>query len=326
MACLIDIFRYRVSNACVQRRPGIYRTITPVQTRQFAQLVGLSALWGSSFMLLRIAAPVIGPNVLAAGRIGLATLTLTLIMLAMKQRWPWRHWRELALLGALSVAVPFLLFAWAALRLPAGYSALLNSTAVVFGTLASAWLKEDTLTARKLLGCALGFVGVGLIVRLGPVDPTSQVLLAALACTGAAACYGLATPLMKRATTRMEPLAIAAGIHFISLVMLLPGAAVSWPTAHFTPGALAAMLMLGVVTSGLAYWVHLRLIRHVSPVAAISPAFMIPVFGVTWGHLFLGEELGSGIWGGGALILLATALVTGFNPLKRWRAREDARP
>ena len=276
-------------------------------------------------MLLRIAAPVLGPNVLAAGRIALATVTLAIIMLAMKQRWPWRHWRELAALGALSVAVPFLLFAWALIRIPAGYGALLNSTAVVFGTLASAWLKEDTLTARKLMGCALGFVGVALIVRLGPVDPTPEVLLAALACMTAAACYGWATPLMKRATRRMDPLAIAAGIHLISLLMLLPGAAWSLPQARFTTGALLTMLVLGVVTSGLAYWIHLRLIRHVSPVAAISPAFMIPIFGVTWGHVFLDEDLGSGIWAGGALILLATMLVTGFNPFQRWFGREAAK-
>ena len=73
-------------------------------------------------------------------------------MRGLKQRWPWEHWRELLLLGALSVAAPFLLYAWAALRLPAGYSALLNTTAVLFGTLASAWFKDDTLTARKLHG------------------------------------------------------------------------------------------------------------------------------------------------------------------------------
>jgi drug/metabolite transporter (DMT)-like permease len=84
------------------------------------------------------------------------------------------------------------------------------------------------------------------------------------------------------------------------------------------------VLVLGVLTSGVAYWIHLRIIRQVSPVAAISPAFMIPVFGVTWGHLFLGEELSSGIFVGGALVLLATALVTGFNPFKRWLAASPA--
>jgi drug/metabolite transporter (DMT)-like permease len=256
----------------------------------------------------------------------LATVTLALIMAALKQRWPWRHWVELTRLGALSVAVPFLLYAWAALRLPAGYSALLNSTVVVFGTLAAAWMKEDTLTARKLAGCVVGFAGVGLIVRLGPVAPTPEVLLATLACIGAAACYGVSTPLMKRATKHMEPLAIAAGIHLASLVVLLPGALWSWPQARFTEGAMAALLVLGVVTSGLAYWLHVRVIRHVTPVAAMSPAFMIPVFGVTWGHLFLGEPLGSGIWSGGALILLAIALVTGFNPVQKLLDAANARP
>ena len=221
-----------------------------MKTRYFVQLIALSALWGASFLFLRVASPVLGPNVLAVGRIGLATVTLALIMAALKQRWPWRHWVELLRLGALSVAVPFLLYAWAALRLPAGYSALLNSTVVVFGTLAAAWMKEDTLTARKLAGCVVGFAGVGLIVRLGPVAPTPEVLLATLACIAAAACYGVSTPLMKRATKHMEPLAIAAGIHLASLVVLLPGALWSWPQARFTEGAMAALLVLGVVTSG----------------------------------------------------------------------------
>ena len=291
-----------------------------MKTKYFAQLIALSALWGASFMLIRIASPLLGPNVLAALRIGVATLTLTILMRAMRHRWPFKHWRELALLGALSVALPFLLFAWAALQLPAGYSALLNTTAVVFGIFAAAWLKEDTLTRRKLLGCACGFIGVALIVGLGPVKLSLQVVLAALACVAASACYGISTPLMKRAIGRMQPLEIAAGIHGMSLVMLLPGALWSWPQAQFTPGALAAVAVMGVVTSGLAYWLHIRILVHVSPVAAMSPTFLIPVFGVTWGHLFLGEQLSGGIYLGGALVLLASALVTGFNP---WRQALD---
>jgi drug/metabolite transporter (DMT)-like permease len=292
----------------------------PVKTKYIAQLIALSALWGASFMLIRIASPLLGPNVLAALRIGVATLTLSVLMRAMQHRWPLQHWRELAVLGALSVAFPFLLFAWAALHLPAGYSALLNTTAVVFGIFSAAWLKEDTLTLRKLIGCACGFAGVALIVGLGPVKLSLQVILAALACVAASACYGISTPLMKRAIGRMQPLEIAAGIHGISLVMLLPGAVWSWPQAQFTPGALAAVGVMGVVTSGLAYWLHIRILAHVSPVAAMSPTFLIPVFGVSWGHLFLGEQLSSGIYAGGALVLVATALITGFNP---WRQALD---
>jgi len=297
-----------------------------VKTKHFAQLVALSALWGASFMLIRIASPLLGPNVLAALRIGMATLTLAVLMRAMRHTWPMGHWRELALIGLLSVALPFLLFAWAALQLPAGYSALLNSTAVVFGMFASAWLKEDTLTLRKVIGCVFGFTGVALIVGLGPVEPSTKVFLAALGCVAASACYGVSTPLMKRALSRMEPLQIAAGLHATSLLMLIPGAAWSWPAAQFTPMALLAVAIMGVVTSGIAYWMHIRILAHVSPVAAMSPTFMIPVFGVAWGHVFLGEQLSTGIFAGGALVLLASALITGFNPWQKWLDVVDAKP
>ncbi len=287
-----------------------------MKTRHFAQLVGLSALWGASFLFLRIASPLLGPTVLACGRVLLATATLAVVMAALREPWPWRHWRELTLLGLLALTAPFLLYAWAALRLPAGYSALLNTTVVLFGTLASAWQGQDTLSARKLAGCAIGFVGVALILQLGPVPLDASTLAAALACIAAAACYGVSTPFMKQATQRMQPLAIATGISAAAFVMLLPAGLWGLPQAQFTPTAMGALLVMGVFTSGLAYWLNLRIIRHVSPVAATSPAFLIPVFGVTWGHLFLGESLSPGIFAGGALVLLATALVTGFNPLR----------
>lgn len=290
-----------------------------MKTRHFLQLVLLSALWGASFLFIRVASPLLGPNVMAALRIGLATLTLVAIMRVAGERWPWHHWRELFGLGALTVALPFLLYAWAALHLPAGYSSLLNTMAVPFGVLAAAWMKEDTLSTRKWLGCACGFAGVALIVQLGPIAPTPALLAAALACITASACYGISTTWMKRATKRMSPLAIAAGIHAAALVLLTPGAVWGLPQAQFTPVALAVVAVMGVVTSGLAYWLNLRVLSQVSPVAAMSSAFMIPLFGVAWGHLFLDEALGPGMLWGGALVLVATGLVTGFNPL-RWLA------
>lgn len=296
-----------------------------MRTKHFLQLVALSALWGASFMLIRIAAPVLTPNVLAVLRVGAATVTLAILMRSMRHTWPTHHWKEIFGLGALAVALPFLLFAWAALQLPAGYSALFNATAVVFGIFTSAWLKEDTLTLRKLLGCVCGFAGIAMIVGLGPVEPSMKVFMAALGCVAASACYGSSTPLMKRALNRMQPLEIAAGIHAVSVLLLLPGAVWSWPQAQFTTSALLAVAMMGVVTSGLAYWVHIRILAEVSPVAAMSPTFMIPVFGVTWGHLFLGEQLGAGIFLGGALVLLACALITGFNPWEKWLDFVDAK-
>ena len=293
---------------------GLAHNRSTLKSHHYLQLTALSALWGASFLFIRIASPVLGPNVLAFLRIGLATVTLGLLLRVLRQRLPLEHWRELGVLGLLSVAMPFLLFAWAGLHLPSGYSALLNSTAVIFGLFSSAWLGEDRLTVRKVLGCVCGFAGVGFIVGLGPVQLNTEVLLATGACVLASACYGLSTPLMKRAITRMEPIQIAAGLHALALLALTPGAAWTWQRAAFTPQALLAVAIMGIITSGLAYWLHLRIMVHVTPVAAMSPIFMIPVFGVLWGHLFLGESLGAGLFVGALMVLVASALITGFNP------------
>ncbi len=291
--------------------------IPVLKIKNFLQLIGLSAIWGASFMFLRIASPVLGPNVLTALRLGLASATLLFIMRLLRQGWPTAHWREVSVLALLSVALPFVLFSWSALVLPAGYIALLNSTAILFGTFTSAWMKEDTLTPRKLVGCLFGVLGVGLIVKLGPVEPTPSVVLAALGCITAAACFGTSTSFMKRALTRMQPLEIAAGVHSLAFLLMLAPAGWSLPEARFTPAAVAVAVWLGVVPSGLAYWLHLRIMAHVTPVAAMTPMFLVPLFGVAWGHVFLGEPLSSGTYLGGLLVLLASALVSGFNPWRR---------
>jgi drug/metabolite transporter (DMT)-like permease len=276
----------------------------------FMQLVALSALWGASFLFIRIASPLLGPTVLAGARVGMATLALTALMLVLRQRWPWAQWRALLLIALLAVALPFLLFAWAGLHLPSSYSALINTLYVVFGCLFGAWLKVDTLNGRKLLGCLLGLIGIGLIVQLGPIQLTPTILLACAACTLAAACYGLATPLTKRALHNMEPLAVATFTHLGAFVLLLPLALPALPQARFTPAAIAIVGLLGVVTSGLAYWWCLRIMRHISNAAALSPAFMIPMFGVLWGHLFLSEPLSLSMLMGAALALVAVALIS----------------
>jgi drug/metabolite transporter (DMT)-like permease len=141
--------------------------------------------------------------VAAALRIRLATLTLVAIMRATREPWPWRHWRELAGLGTLTVALPFLLYAaYAACTCPRATARC--STPWWCPWRAGLGLDEGGHSLRKWLGCACGFAGVALIVRLGPVEPSPTLLLAALACMSAAACYGVCTPWMKRATQRIS--------------------------------------------------------------------------------------------------------------------------
>lgn len=287
-----------------------------MKTKYFAQLVLLSALWGATFMLTRIAVPDLGPNLLAAMRMSMATVVLAAIMRLFKHDWPWAQWREMLLLGLLAVAGPHTFYAWSALNLPAAYSSLLSVTAVLFGAVISAAMKEEELTRVKFLGCLFGFAGAALVVRLGPVNPTPMLVVAALACVAGAALSGLSTPFLKRATTRMEPLTITAGMHAAGALMLLPGAVHDWPQARFTPAAVAAVVLMGTVTSGLAYWMYMRIMRHVPPVAALSSTFLVTGFGVLFSIVFLDEASDSGLYAGGTLIVLASAMVMGFNP---WR-------
>ncbi len=277
----------------------------------------MSALWGASFPLLRITSPALGPWGTAGLRCVLAALVLAGLMKWLRHRWPVRSaWPMLCALGVLTVAMPFVLFNWAALVLPAGYSAVLNATAPLFGVLGAAAVGDEKLTGRRLLGCAVGFLGVALLVQLGPVAVTQRVVLAALACTVAAASYGLGAILMKRATLVHEPLPASAAVHVAAALMLLVPSGLTVPSMQPTPAALVAVAVLGCITSGLMYWISMRLMREIPASAATSSAFMIPLFGVTWGGLFLGEPVTLGMLPGGLLVLAATALITGFNPFR----------
>ncbi len=297
-----------------------------MKSRYFYQLVGLSALWGAGFLLTRIATPHLGPSVMAWMRIGLGTATLGLIMALTHVRWPREHLREVFWIGALGIAIPHFLYSWASLFMPAGYSAVLGVTSVLFGTFASAWMREDTLTGAKIAGCVAAFIGVALVVRLGPVKPDVQLLSGTVLAICGAVLSGASAPFLKRATLRMEPLAITASIHAAAFAVLTPFALWKLPQAHFTPGAVAAVAAMGILTSGFAYWQYMRIVQHVSPVAALSSTYMITIFGVLWGHVFLDEVFTLASYAGGALVLLAILLVTGFNPLRRSAPSDLSKP
>ena len=286
-----------------------------MQSRHFLQLLFLSAVWGASFPMIRIAAPALGPLPMAFIRCALAAVVLGTLMRATRQALPTReHWKSLTVLSVLSVGAPFVLFNAAGLVLPAGYSAVLNATAPLFGVVAGAAMGEERLTSRKLVGCAFGLGGVALLVQLGPLAPDWRVASGVLACVAASACYGFGSILMKRATLSHAPLPASAAVHIAAALVLLLPATTTVSRIHPTTNALIAIAVLGTFTSGFMYWISMRLMREISASAATSSAFLIPMFGVTWGGLFLGERFTPGMVPGVALVLLAAGLVTGFNP------------
>ena len=277
----------------------------------------MSALWGASFPFIRVASPALGPWGVAGIRCALAAAVLALLMRLLGQKWPARaSWPALVRLGLFTLVGPFLLFNWAALHIPAGYSAVLNATMPLFGAVFAASLGEERLSARRIAGCFVGFAGVALLVRLGPVETSGTVVLAAIACVMGAASYGLGSVMMKRATRDHEPLTASAAVHLAAAALLAIPTMATVPSMQFSVPAAVSMLVLGTITSGFMYWISMRLLREIPPSAANSAAFMIPFFGVTWGNLFLGEPVTPGMLPGCALVLLATALITGFNPFR----------
>ncbi len=282
-----------------------------------ARLLVLSAIWGASFLFIRIGAPVLGPLTAAFLRVLIGAVTLAGCLVLLRVRWDMRgKWPAVMALGVINSGIPFVMYAVAALWLPAGYSAVFNAMTPLMGVLIGTLFFAERLTRAKALGVVLGVAGVAVLTRSGPVAFTAQVLLGAAACLVATACYGLAGFLARKWITArggLDSRLVAAGSMVGATLFLLPFSAVSlWQ--HNTlplagPTVWGAMVAVGMLCTAIAYILYYRLIADLGPVRSLTVTFLIPPFGVVWGALFLGERLSWAHLAGGALIGGAVWLV-----------------
>ena len=278
------------------------------------RLLVLSAIWGGSFLLIRIGAPVLGPVMLMEARVVLAALFLAGVALWWRRPLLWRaHWRHYLILGLVNSALPFLLFGYAALALPASILSILNATSPMCSALIAALWFGAPLSGRTLAGLLLGVVGVALLVGFDAVAMAPGAGLAIAASLGAAFCYALASNYAKSAQA-VEPLANAHGSMWAASLLMVPLMFFVPVPAMPGPGIAVAVLALGVVCSGVAYVLYFRLIGDIGAAPALTVTFLIPLFGVLWGWLFLAESVGWHTLAGAAVVIVGTALVTGFSP------------
>ena len=288
-----------------------------MQRRDIAEMLLLAALWGASFLFMRVGAADFGPAALVFLRVAGASLLL-LPLLA------WRgeigalraQWRPIALVGVINTALPFALYMVALLVLSAGLASIFNATAPLWGALiAWAWL-GDRPTPLRGLGLALGFAGVlwlgidNASLRAG--DAGVSPALGIAACIAATACYGWTANYTKQRLTGVPPMAVAAGSQAFAALATLPAALWWWPATLPGPMAWAGAAALALACTGLAYLLYFRLIARVGPAKTITVTFLIPAFAVLWGAMFLGERLTPTMLGGCAVILLGTALASGL--------------
>ncbi len=279
--------------------------------RQIAMLLALAALWGASFLFMRVAVPALGPIVLADGRVAIAGVALLAYAAAIRARSGLRErWRDYLLLGAINAALPFSLLAAAELELEASLAAVLNAVAPMCGAIVGAvWLRQP-VTRAAMVGLVLGVAGVALVVGLSPFTIDLPFVLAVLACLGAAFAYGVGANLVRVRFTGDPPLAMAVGQQLAAALVLLP--LVPLVPLRATPDALdlACLLALGLGSTGVAYLLYFRLLAELGPTGGMTVIFVVPVFGVLWGALFLGEAIHLSTLAGGAVILCSVYLIT----------------
>lgn len=274
------------------------------------RLVLLAAIWGGSFVFLRVVAPALGPIVTADLRVLIAWAALTTYLQAVGIEVHWqRFWTQYLVIGAFNAALPFFLFAFAALYIPASYSAILNATSPFFGALfAGLWLGEK-ITVLKSLGLVLGIAGVGLVTGVAPGAAGSSATWAMAACLLASMSYGFVGVYTKRFAARANPRTIAAGSQLMAGLLLLPFAPLAPPPGPVTLFIAMNMILFALLSSGLAFLLYYRLIADIGPTKALSVTFLMPAFTMIWAALFLGETITAVMILGCALILAGTALV-----------------
>jgi drug/metabolite transporter (DMT)-like permease len=277
------------------------------------QIIAMAAVWGGSFLFLRIATPDFGPVPLIAIRVVISTLFLLPVLLVRPERRAEfrQNLGKLFFLGLINAAIPFPLFAYTTLFVTAGFASIINATAPLFAALvAGVWLR-DRISIGGFLGLIVGFGGLVLLV--GGLPDTSPGTLPAIGGSlFAAFLYGVAASFVKKHLAGINTWVTTTGSFGFAAVLLAPLAVLKWPAVNPSGTSWIAVLALAVVCTAIPNIYYFRLVLRVGPGKAMSVAFLIPIFGILWGALVLGETVTVGMLGGGAVILLGTALVVGM--------------
>ncbi|EOX3943413.1 MULTISPECIES: DMT family transporter [Vibrio] len=280
----------------------------------FFRLLCLAAIWGGSFLFMRVAANTFGPAYLIEFRVTFAAVALLLIAVYLKKKLTLTaHTKHFFIIGLFNSAVPFLLFAYAAQTLNASTLAILNSTAPIWGALVGfAWYRSP-LTAKSVLGMLIGIGGVAVLVGLDTSTIGEEAMLPIAASLMASFSYGIATNYTKNAP-QVPAFDNAHGSMWAAVIWvlpLLPFLPMRAEPSHFE---WSSVVTLGVVCTGFAYLLYFRLVSDIGPASALTVTFLVPVFGILWGYLVLDEPVGSNTIIGTILVLSGTMLVTGFSP------------
>ena len=288
------------SSACAPLKKRDW--LTPIE------LSLLGAIWGASFLFMRVAAPEFGSFALVEVRLALGALVLLPFAWHGRAHLPASLWPKLAAIGAINSAVPFVLFAWSAQYAPAAVSAICNATTVLFAALVAFCLYGERMGARRALALLVGFAGV--VVLATSKSSGAGNLFAVVAATFAALLYGIGANMVKRHLTGLPPAAIAAATLSASALLIAPLAISHWPAHSISAAAWWSAGALGMICTGFAFLVFYRLIQRIGAPRASTATYLVPLFAAAWAWLLLGEAISMPMLFSGALILASVAIST----------------
>jgi len=265
----------------------------------------LGAIWGCSFLFMRIAATPFGPFALVEVRLLLGALVLAPFLWKSRALFPPRRWLWLAPIGLVNSAIPFLLFAWGAERAPAAIGAICNAMTVLFAALVAFLFFGEKIGMRRAIALLIGFVGV--VVLATGKSAGLSIGPAVFAGALASLLYGVGINLVKRHMTGLPPAASGAATLGCGAILLAPLAITHWPQGPIPPMAWASAIALGMLCTGFAFLLYYRLIYRVGPALASTVTYLIPVFGAVFAWLFLHEPITARMLAAGVLILGSVA-------------------
>ncbi len=305
-----------------------------MRIRGYLMLFALALIWGASFLFIKIAVDDgVPPATLVVIRLSFSVVTLGAIAIARPRLFAgwWRYWWLALVVGFINIAVPYSLISWGETQIASGTTSILNATTPLFTVLlAGAWVGNghEALSLRRVLGVLIGFVGVGVLV--GPAafalsEQTQGVIIGELAVLVAAAAYGVGALLSRRyggSAMLVGPLTA----QIAALLMEIP-LALTWnPPTQIPPlEALAALAVLGILGTGIAYLLYFWLIRNVGATGTSLVTYLLPCTALVWGHIFLQEEIAWNALAGLALVLFGSMLTNGtLGALVRRKRKEPA--
>lgn len=288
-----------------------------MRVTDYLRLLLLAAIWGASFLFMRIAVPQFGAINTAFLRVLFGFAGLAVILFMLKSSFDFKgKFKSSLILGVINSGLPFLMYCLAAKWLPAGYSAILNATTPLMGALVGFSCFAEKLTLRKWAGMFLGLVGIIVITTIGDASSADKKIAGVIACLIATGCYGVASFLTRSWISNkggLDPKIVAFGSQMGASIFLMPfflwstriGPSVNWLQQE----AWISVIAVGVLCTAFAYILYFRLIADIGPLRSLTVTFLIPPFGILWGHMVLGEIINNGFIIGAAIVGVAVWLV-----------------